>query len=1044
MKSGLVSPSQLLASFLGKEQEKIGHGIAQSDFAGELKKFLSPTKQESALSPTGTVDSQTTVTQTATDSAQPATETAATPADCQTLAASSTGKKKASSLPDGKAQIKNQKTKAKNGEDLLVTDAVTTETILSNLQCPAEIIKACKSIQNKDGMISLKDLKALLDSQVGTTGASSSAQISAEQVRSLLGSITMQGGSAGGNTLQSGSGKLPASIKVKQNGSYTLAEFSGLLDQVMQQGIQTPGPKTIQSLQANTASTSSSAEITGQAEMSPKAGQTESLTSSALPSFVSESLDGQMGNGAKSASDGSSGQEKEVPAQQPTDGDVQEKLKKVQSAEADTDRHGPALDIRPKQSAGYNDLGSSLNEEKTGPQGNSLPTVASPPGEAASGGQNAAGANMSIEDLTSVAESFNAKVVSGSPEVILPDGGSTETLIKLQQNSAVPPQNFSVIAKEAEKQADAKSSSETAQMIAASPKSDQAENRTAPVLPSSLSESPDDRSGAQKGTPDRFMKPAAEILKSDAGTIQDQKMENSVITSGSEQTEAANDGIKQVAPEAGRNTAAYDTVEGPVAESVQPQPASNDEVPISVKNTSDDIQRLGKLSPAVESSAQPQGLAKVSGTPGQEKGPEVQTTLSIASDTASRGPVSEMKGVENTGVLSGDELQPNDKAVSEANALSVGKVSRDTAEVTTSDSKQGQAETVSASTVPSFASEDSKEAVASQSETRPDAAQQQKEQMSSAEAAREASKKPEGASPTVVGKQANTESIRSGQPPGEENYRKNLSSTVVGETQGKSAPASPVSNATASPVNPSTLNPADNDPYSNSGSFNSKAAPADLEGTGLIAGGTENQNTLRQGTAIPVQGMAAAVKETEKQFSEKTASLDSVVLQNAGNRLQGDQINLPQLEKSPGESLSYYDPNRAAELVQTYREQIRNTGGQLTLEMEPEGFGKLNIKVGTKKNEVSAQILTENEAARQTLLKNSPELRQELQNQGLALGKFNVDVGSDKSGNGENLPEWVKPGMKEASVKTKEVEPLQVKPVYMRVKNGQSSLSIFA
>jgi len=171
-----------------------------------------------------------------------------------------------------------------------------------------------------------------------------------------------------------------------------------------------------------------------------------------------------------------------------------------------------------------------------------------------------------------------------------------------------------------------------------------------------------------------------------------------------------------------------------------------------------------------------------------------------------------------------------------------------------------------------------------------------------------------------------------------------------------------------------------------------------------------------------------------------------MVLQNAANRLQGDQINLAPMEKSPGENLGYYDPNRAAELIQNYREQVRSAGArQLTLEMEPEEFGKLSIKVGTRKDAVSAQIITDNESARQTLLKNSPELRQDLQNQGLTLGKFNVDVGSDSSGSGGNLPDWVKPqGKEDSGAKAKGLDKPQVKPAYARGRNGQSNLSIFA
>ncbi len=40
MQSGQINASQLMASFLRSENEKIGQSITRSDFAGELKKFI--------------------------------------------------------------------------------------------------------------------------------------------------------------------------------------------------------------------------------------------------------------------------------------------------------------------------------------------------------------------------------------------------------------------------------------------------------------------------------------------------------------------------------------------------------------------------------------------------------------------------------------------------------------------------------------------------------------------------------------------------------------------------------------------------------------------------------------------------------------------------------------------------------------------------------------------------------------------------------------------------------------------------------------------
>lgn len=65
---------------------------------------------------------------------------------------------------------------------------------------------------------------------------------------------------------------------------------------------------------------------------------------------------------------------------------------------------------------------------------------------------------------------------------------------------------------------------------------------------------------------------------------------------------------------------------------------------------------------------------------------------------------------------------------------------------------------------------------------------------------------------------------------------------------------------------------------------------------------------------------------------------------------------------------------------------------QLTLELEPKGLGRLTLRIGAKQEEVSAWVSTDKEQVRDLLLKNSPTLRQHLQDQGLTLGQFNVDV----------------------------------------------------
>jgi hypothetical protein len=201
-------------------------------------------------------------------------------------------------------------------------------------------------------------------------------------------------------------------------------------------------------------------------------------------------------------------------------------------------------------------------------------------------------------------------------------------------------------------------------------------------------------------------------------------------------------------------------------------------------------------------------------------------------------------------------------------------------------------------------------------------------------------------------------------------------------------------------------------------------------------------------TALSGPDTAMLSKQIEKQLGSKDSAPESAVFQNSASSFQGvSEINLPRMENSAQNGLAYYDPYRSAELAQNAREQL--TGGaarQLVLEMEPDELGKINIKVGAKKDEISIAALTQNEPARQALLRHSPELRQDLQDQGLVLEKFMVDVNREKSGEG-NYPEENNPKGKPVSVsKATKIGGAQAAtgPAYIRKTDGQSRINIFA
>jgi len=67
---------------------------------------------------------------------------------------------------------------------------------------------------------------------------------------------------------------------------------------------------------------------------------------------------------------------------------------------------------------------------------------------------------------------------------------------------------------------------------------------------------------------------------------------------------------------------------------------------------------------------------------------------------------------------------------------------------------------------------------------------------------------------------------------------------------------------------------------------------------------------------------------------------------------------------------------------------------EMVLDLQPENFGKLSLKVVTERGIVLAKIVTENEQVKEVLETNMQLLKDSLQNQGLTVGEISVSVGN--------------------------------------------------
>ncbi len=264
MQSQQVNASQLLASFIGSENDRVSQSITKSDFAGELKKHIrEPANRAGELSNNVASKPENS------NGFDPGSNASGGQAAAGTKARGQFTGRVQKAATDSNAKINGLKSKAKAAESVIVTNSAIANTVLADLQYPAETRQACKALQNKEGAMSVKKLKSLLDTK-STISSAIPAEVPAEHVRELVNSIVAKG--CGTNKQGAASvGGLQARVQIKSEGSYTRSELLGLLDKIVQH---------VESVQAKPSEPDSSTgrAQTAQASRGLKASQTRSLT----------------------------------------------------------------------------------------------------------------------------------------------------------------------------------------------------------------------------------------------------------------------------------------------------------------------------------------------------------------------------------------------------------------------------------------------------------------------------------------------------------------------------------------------------------------------------------------------------------------------------------------------------------------------------------------------------------------------------------------------------------------------------------------------
>ncbi len=886
-------------------------------------------------------------------------------------------------LAAASAKIRDIKVKEKAEKSLSVSNPAVVETILANLHYPAQVRDQCQVLLNKQGHITFQDLKSILNTQPDTKSGVP-AEVPAATVRSLMESIVKASESGGGKTAAIGAG-LMASIGVKPDGSYTRDELRDLLNKI----VQSSQPKQAQPLVPSSSTAIATPTL---AEGGQKIGQAIELVTSALPSFLSgESKVSTQKIFTGPATDTAANSQK-------TNTKGSDLNVNVASGAPAGSNAPPGGDLN--QSGSSSGIGLRIVQGmeailQTGEKGASKASVAGEPAPVQEKQADSVSVRLAVAtDLAYAMKAGGLLQQSGSVASGGASGGVSPK--EVESSASQGGQDVAMFGKSVEKLAGGKEQpSETVMSQTSEIKS---EDKLVTLQQMNTSGGDGSvfyeknaeaelfaKSGGEKGAGATAATPGGEDI---AHVI-------SSYTAPSEQSAGA-----AVAVNGSSNSkASGEKGAGATAAT----PAGEDTAYVISSYTAPSEQSVG-AAVAVSGSSSP----KASG----EKGAVATAATPGGGDTA---------------YVISSYTAPSEQSAGAAVAVNGSSSSKASGE-----KPAGASATTPGGLSSNIAPSVQTAGILNGSNSQKAGVEAAKTTVSGDNPVKDASNVAK--SGTVSEKAASvgtgvTGGIVQGGTAGGGNGSSAASaySGAISRQEALSMPAGLTDQSAQSAGGQSSLSSSDSTASRN-------VSPVS---------GTETIAAIEQAVFVRQDGGMAA-KRIEEPASGKDSSPALAFAQTSASNLQA--INVATADNSGQNGFSMYDPYRAAELVSSMREQM-GSGGRLVLEMDSDGLGKINLKVGARKDEISVEALTQSEPARQALVNHTVELRQDLRDQGLVLEKFTVDVNGGSRQGGETGSQAYQSGAqgrgasggtRGGAVKT------AAAPVRTSVRTGRSQISLFA
>ena len=95
-------------------------------------------------------------------------------------------------------------------------------------------------------------------------------------------------------------------------------------------------------------------------------------------------------------------------------------------------------------------------------------------------------------------------------------------------------------------------------------------------------------------------------------------------------------------------------------------------------------------------------------------------------------------------------------------------------------------------------------------------------------------------------------------------------------------------------------------------------------------------------------------------------------------------------------STESFRENNVAQIIERVAVSVRGGQSEARIALKPDHLGSLRVQIITENNTVSIKIMTEFSMARDLLESHLPQLKMELQQQGLEVEKFDVLLSEDQ------------------------------------------------